>query len=79
MKRKKVLWLWYLSVILCLPLVGFTSSVEDSSPERSSSTRAFQTEISSTLNSSTTVEQTIESSEYSSEIEVPSSVSDDET
>ncbi|MDU5335231.1 hypothetical protein [Enterococcus sp.] len=74
-----MLWLWYLSVILCLPLVGFTSSVEDSSPERSSSTRAFQTEISSTLNSSTTVEQTIESSEYSSEIEVPSSVSDDET
>lgn len=78
MKKKKVLWLWCLSVILCLPLVGFTDSDEELSSETFSSTRIFQTETSSTLNSSVTNEQTTESSKYSSEDDTSSSTSSEE-
>lgn len=79
MKKRKVLWLWCLTVILCFPLVGFKASGEETSSEIYSSAGIVHTETSSILNSSNVVEQTIESSEYSSETAVSSSDSVDET
>lgn len=62
MKKRKVLWLWCLTVILCFPLVGFKTFSEETS-----SKGTVQTETGSILNSSDIAEQTTESTEYSSE------------
>ena len=62
MKKRKVLWLWCLTVILCFPLVGFKTFSEETS-----SKGTVQTETGSILNSSDIAEQTKESTEYSSE------------
>ena len=74
MKKRKVLWLWCLTVILCFPLVGFKASSEETS-----SKGTVQTETGSILNSSDIAEQTTESTEYSTETVVSSSDSVDET
>ena len=74
MKKRKVLWLWCLTVILCFPLVGFKASSEETS-----SKGTVQTETGSILNSSDIAEQTTESTEYSSETVASSSDSVDET
>ncbi|WP_270786357.1 hypothetical protein [Enterococcus avium] len=74
MKKRKVLWLWCLTVILCFPLVGFKASSEETS-----SKGTVQTETGSILNSSDIAEQTTESTEYSTETVASSSDSVDET
>ncbi|MFQ9626926.1 MAG: hypothetical protein ACLR1F_04250 [Enterococcus avium] len=74
MKKRKVLWLWCLTVILCFPLVGFKTFSEETS-----SKGTVQTETGSILNSSDIAEQTTESTEYSSETVASSSDSVDET
>ena len=74
MKKRKVLWLWCLTVILCFPLVGFKASSEETS-----SKGTVQTETGSILNSSDIAEQTTESTEYSSETVASPSDSVDET